>query len=39
LAATLVREPNPVRPKMYHTNSHFVFTVTRDFVRNWQTPC
>jgi hypothetical protein len=19
--------------KMYHTNSHFVFTVTRDFVR------
>jgi hypothetical protein len=25
--------------KMYHTNSHFVFTVTRDFVRNCQTPC
>jgi hypothetical protein len=24
--------------KMYHTNSHFVFTVTRDFVRNCQTP-
>ncbi len=24
--------------KMYHTNSDFVFTVTRDFVRNCQTP-
>ena len=24
--------------KMYHTNSDFVFTETRDFVRNCQTP-
>ncbi len=24
--------------KMYHTNSHFVFTVTPDFVRHCQTP-
>src|SRR5437764_3788378 len=24
--------------RMYRTNPDFVFTVTRDFVRNWQTP-
>jgi len=24
--------------KMYHTNPDFVYTVTRDFVRNCQTP-
>jgi uncharacterized short protein YbdD (DUF466 family) len=25
--------------RMYRTNPDFVFTVTRDFVRNCQTPC
>jgi pimeloyl-ACP methyl ester carboxylesterase len=30
--------PELVKPKMYRTNPDFVFTVTRDFVRNCQTP-